>query len=109
MFELNFRYTEEEVRKRQESIEVATILLDAHTEDQSENLRKLLVPAAVEYQAEDTDRASALYNRTYTRLSTTTTVDDVSNFSDEEEAVSESIDRKSVSSDRTFSVDNLLS
>ena len=93
------------MRKRQESIEIATVLLDAHAEDQNENLQTLLVPVPVQYEAEDLDRASALYNRTYTRMSGATSPSDVSSIDDEKVDKAESREHDSLVSDRTFSLE----
>ena len=65
------RYDSVSVRARQSSVEVAAVLLDAHTKDQAASLQ-LLLAAPARYTAEDAGRATALYRRTYSRHSTDT-------------------------------------
>ena len=59
------RFDHDSVKKRQSSIEIAAVLLDAHNQDQRENLKELLSKGPANYQAENVEKSSDLYSRTY--------------------------------------------
>ena len=46
-------------------MEVASVLLDAHTEDQKKHLKHLLSYNPATYDAEDVLKSTDLYNKTY--------------------------------------------
>ena len=81
------------MKKRQTSVEVASILLDAHNMDQKENLRSLLKKSPARYQPENLEKAYDLYKRTYLKQEEGSTT------------VSESLCSDDESQDKTFSLD----
>ena len=88
-----FRYDEDSVKKRQTSIEIAAVLLDAHNEDQKESLKKMLSISPANYNAENIEEAMKLYKRTYMKQEESST------------NASESFDTDDETQDKTFSLD----